>query len=124
MLFATTFGFTAVLLGAFGAHGLKNIISLNQVVVWQKGVEYQFYHAFALLFLSLISGISSQFKMYAFYFFCLGIVLFSGSLYILSINSYLKIPFLVFIGPITPIGGLLLMLGWFCVFWGILKFKR
>ena len=85
ILTAAFFGALAVILGAFGAHGLKNIIAPNQLEIWQKGVEYQFYHTFAILYLSTFARYKNKLIALSFFFFTLGIVLFSGSLFLLAI---------------------------------------
>jgi len=104
------FGGLGVILGAFAAHGLKNKLSLDMQAVFKTGVEYQFYHSFALAMvgLSLMAQNidNSQYLTWAFYSFSIGIIFFSGSLYLLAITRK-KI-----FGPITPIGGLFLMMGW------------
>ena len=104
------FGGLAVLLGAFGAHGLKKIVSPEMIAVFKTGVDYQFYHAFAiaLVGLSLIAQGTDPGKWltWAFVAFAVGIILFSGSLYMLALTQ------LKFFGPITPLGGLCFILGW------------
>lgn len=102
------FGMLAIIFGAFGAHALKKILSDDQLKSFETGVKYQMYHAIVLLLL----GFNFQFSTSAMYWcFTLGIVLFSLSIYglILSDSKGKKIKFL---GPITPIGGLLLVAGW------------
>lgn len=111
----------AVILGAFAAHSLKAVLAHDQLMVFNTGVRYQFYHSFALL----ITGI-----VYAYYphknlrlastFFLVGIILFSGSLYAMSLLSIPGIS-LGPIGIITPIGGLFFILGWILFFLGIKK---
>ncbi len=108
------FAGTAVILGAFGAHALKEKLNIQQLQVFETAVRYQFYHAFALLVLGLLAD---KFNVpalnYSAWFFTLGILLFSGSLYLLStidINGLIGIKKIL--GPITPLGGLLFILGW------------
>ena len=114
LITASLFGATAVILGAFGAHGLKNLIDRNALEIWTKGVEYQFYHTFALLFLYHFStGKESKYIRLAYTFFSAGILLFSGSLYLLATRTILNLDLLNYIGPVTPIGGLLFICGWF-----------
>lgn len=122
LLTASLFGAIAVIFGAFGAHSLKNVLSSGALEVWAKGVEYQFYHTFALLFLAQFAGEDPLVK-WAYRFFTLGIVLFSGSLYLLSTREILNIGFVNFIGPVTPIGGLCFILGWSLLFFAALKRK-
>lgn len=123
ILTAAFFGALAVVLGAFGAHGLKNIIAPNQIEIWQKGVEYQFYHTFAILYLSTFARYKNKLIALSFFFFTLGIILFSGSLYLLAIKDAYHLSFASILGPITPIGGLGFILGWVCLFLAALKDK-
>ncbi len=105
---AATYGMLAVVFGAFGAHALKKILNEDQLKSYEVGIKYQMYHAIVLLILGLndqyiISGI--------FWCFAVGIFLFSFSIYGLVISSA-KNRKLRFLGPITPLGGLLLVTGW------------
>lgn len=102
------FGMLAIIFGAFGAHALKKILSDDQLKSFETGVKYQMYHAIVLLLL----GFNFQFSTSAMYWcFTIGIILFSFSIYglVLSDAKGKKIKFL---GPITPIGGLLFVAGW------------
>lgn len=101
-------GFSAVAIGAFGAHALKARLDDYAVSIYQTGVEYQFYHSLALLAVALLShwypqSTALRISGYAFVF---GIVLFSGSLYLLSLTGTR------WLGAITPIGGLGFLVGW------------
>lgn len=108
-------------LGAFGAHGLEKMVDAEAINSWEVGVRYQFYHTFAI-FLCLI--FARQYGMEkapkAFWFFLGGIILFSGSLYLLATASVTGAPTSV-LGPITPIGGLLFMVGWVMLFLDLRK---
>ncbi len=108
------FAAVAVVLGAFGAHALKEKISVQQLQVFETGVKYQFYHALALIVVGLMMDkYASPSLNYATCFFTAGILLFSGSLYLLStidINGLSSIKKIL--GPITPLGGLCFILGW------------
>lgn len=121
MVTGSLFGAIAVILGAFGAHGLKNTINAGELEIWAKGVEYQFYHVFALLFLSKWKIENGRLIKFAYYFFTLGILLFSGSLYLLATRNVLNISAVDYIGPVTPLGGLLLIMGWGTVFLAAIK---
>lgn len=123
ILTAALFGALAVILGAFGAHGLKNIVAANQLETWQKGVEYQFYHTFAILYLSTFARYKNKLIGLSFVFFSIGIVLFSGSLYLLAIKDAYGLSFAQFLGPVTPIGGLCFIIGWIFLFLAALKDK-
>lgn len=112
-----------VVVGAFAAHGLKPLLSLKEVNNFETGVKYQFYHAFALIVLGLLGAHfpkgEKTFKLAGFLFF-IGILLFSGSLYLLSTQSILNMS-IPLLGPVTPIGGSLLIFGWLFTALGILK---
>ncbi|MBC7614498.1 MAG: DUF423 domain-containing protein [Pedobacter sp.] len=116
ILIAAFFGALAVVLGAFGAHSLKKIVTPESLAIWQKGVEYQFYHTFALLYLSTLVRYKHKLINFAFAFFTSGIILFSGSLYLLALKDVASLAFYPFLGPITPIGGLCFIFGWICLF--------
>jgi len=122
ILTAAFFGALAVILGAFGAHALKRLISTASLEIWQKGVEYQFYHTFALLYISTFARYKNKLIGFSFVFFTLGIILFSGSLYLLAVKDVYQLP-LSFLGPITPIGGFCFIVGWVCLFLAALKDK-
>ncbi len=108
---ASFLGALTIAIGAFGAHGLKELIGAKALATFETGVRYQMYHVFAILVLGITTIIPSNTKKWAFRFFILGIIFFSGSIYLLSLNSLL--PFNAkMIGFITPIGGLLFILGW------------
>ncbi|MCC8423429.1 DUF423 domain-containing protein [Mucilaginibacter sp. UR6-11] len=108
---AALLGTVAVTAGAFGAHGLKAVITPAQLAVWHTAVEYNFYHVFALLFLATFARGKNSWVTAAYYLFTIGIVCFSGSLYLLACRDLLHIE-TKFIGPITPLGGLLFIMGW------------
>ena len=109
---ASLFGALAVIAGAFGAHALRASLPPKQLEVWQTAVQYQFYHVFALLFLSTFSRFKNKLIVSTYYLFTFGIIFFSGSLYLLSCRDLLGMPGLAALGPITPIGGLLFIIGW------------
>ena len=123
ILTASLFGAIAVMFGAFGAHTLKNVLSAGSLEIWAKGVEYQFYHTLALLFLSQLAVGNEKLVKWSYIFFTLGVLLFSGSLYLLATRDILNIGFVSYIGPITPIGGLCFILGWALLFVSVLKSK-
>lgn len=104
-------GALSVALGAFAAHGLKNIISNNAIATFETGVRYQFYHVFALLATAIIYKDFPAVKT-AGWLFIGGIILFSGSLYLLSIIQGMVQPGYRWVGLITPFGGLLFIAGW------------
>lgn len=103
----------AVILGAFGAHALKQMVPPESVNTFETGVKYQFYHAFALLITGMLyERYGGGSLLWAGYFFIGGIVLFSGSLYLLTLLKATNTVGLRGIGIITPIGGLLFIAGW------------
>lgn len=110
-VFGALYGLLAVLFGAFGAHSLKRTFSEAQLKSFETGVKYQMYHALVLLMLGFNLGFTSSLETYMAYAFILGTFLFSFSIYGLSFAASRgkKIRIL---GPITPLGGLFLLLGW------------
>ena len=112
ILTASIFGILAVIAGAFAAHGLKPLLHESELEIWHTAVQYQFYHVFALLFLSTFSPSRNNTVRTAYFFFTFGIIFFSGSLYLLSCRGLLGANWLVAIGPVTPLGGLLFIAGW------------
>lgn len=108
---AAFFGMTAIILGAFGAHALKKVLTIDQLATFETGVKYQMYHALFLLFLGLNNHLTSKTKKTILILTILGIIFFSGSIYLLATNSLTSFDFKV-IGFVTPIGGLLLIVAW------------
>lgn len=105
------FGMTAIIFGAFGAHALKKIMTADQLSGFETGVKYQMYHALALLMLSFNLNLDTVLEKYMVYCFILGTFLFSFSIYGLCISGAQGKKW-KFLGPITPLGGLLLVAGW------------
>ncbi|MFV5703861.1 DUF423 domain-containing protein [Flavobacterium sp. XS2P12] len=108
---AAIFGMIAIILGAFGAHALKKVLSLEQLSTFETGVRYQMYHAIFLLFIGLTNDLSQKAKKTIYFLVLFGVILFSGSIYLLATNGLTSFDFKV-IGFVTPIGGLLLILAW------------
>lgn len=115
-------GLTAIILGAFGAHALKVRLSVEQLSSFETGVKYQMYHALFLLVLSFNSHCTEKLKKILFYLIVSGVLLFSGSIYLLSTRVISGFE-LKFLGPITPIGGLLLIVAWIFLFMHFIKKK-
>ncbi len=114
-------GMMAVMLGAFGAHKLKEIIPANEVAIYETGIRYQFYHTFALLAVGILLYLKpSTLLIKSGYAFAIGILLFSGSVYGISLRSLYEVN-LNWLGPVTPLGGLFLILGWLLL---LLSFKN
>lgn len=112
-----------IALGAFGAHGLKELVAPELLTIFDTGVRYQMYHALALLVIGFAEKVPETTKKWVFRFFCFGIVFFSGSLYLLALKEQLSFS-VSFLGPITPLGGLLFILGWIRLAYGLLTFNR
>lgn len=113
---AVFFGLSGVILGAFAAHGLHDKLSPVYLEAWKTGVQYQFYHTFTLLFISLASEVWSEKQLTrAAWFFIAGILLFSGSLYLLALASMYSLN-LTKLGILTPLGGVFFMAGWIQLF--------
>jgi uncharacterized membrane protein YgdD (TMEM256/DUF423 family) len=111
LIAAALFAITAILLGAFGAHAFKKLISPEKLASFEVGVRYQMYSALALLIIGFQLDFSPYAERLAIYGIISGTILFSGSIYILSFSAYWKTN-LKFLGPITPLGGLLMIIGW------------
>jgi uncharacterized membrane protein YgdD (TMEM256/DUF423 family) len=122
---ATLFGVLSVALGAFAAHSLKQYISDYAVSIFETGVRYQFYHVFALLASGILyKEFQNKFIKGAGKLFIAGIILFSGSLYVLAFIKGAVMPGFDWIGAITPFGGLCFIIGWICLFLGMFKKPR
>ena len=119
MAWGAAFALTAVILGAFGAHALKELLNNNQLASFETGVRYQMYHGIVLLFIGIsfnkIRKTALISKLLA-----SGTILFSFSIYLLNIQDLIGIS-ISFLGPITPIGGALLIGGWFRLLLSLLK---
>jgi uncharacterized membrane protein YgdD (TMEM256/DUF423 family) len=110
LMLAAFFGFTGVALGAFAAHGLKSRLSAEYLAIFHTGVTYQLVHTLALLGVALLATqIPGRLITWAGASFVIGIVLFSGSLYLLTITGISKL------GIVTPFGGLAFLVGWVCL---------
>lgn len=108
---AAILGSTAIMLGAFGAHAFKKLISEEKLASFEVGVRYQMYAAITLLIIGFNLSFDLYSERFAFYGITLGTLLFSVSLYFLSFAQYWN-KNLKFLGPITPLGGLLMIAGW------------
>ena len=132
LIIAGVLGLIAVAFGALGAHALKNIITAQQLEIFEKGVRYQFYHTLAIIAVALAFGQTGQKHFYyAGNLFLWGIICFSGSLYLLALQTVNISDTLILsnlvptkvIGPVTPIGGLLFIAGWLMLLRGASKLK-
>lgn len=116
---ALILGMISIILGAFGAHALKKVLQPEQLTSFETGVRYQMYHALFLLFIATTNMIALKEKAVVFYLVLVGVILFSGSIYLLSTStiSGLKLRFL---GSVTPLGGLLLIGSWAYLIYALL----
>ena len=112
VLFGIVFAGIAVLLGAFGAHALKGRLDAPLLQVFETGVRYQMYHAIALILLGVSASAYGWWGQLAFWLFTFGILLFSGSLYLISLRPLMGTENWKFLGPMTPVGGFCFLLGW------------
>jgi uncharacterized membrane protein YgdD (TMEM256/DUF423 family) len=119
---AAFFGMTAIILGAFGAHALKKVLTIDQLATFETGVKYQMYHGLFLLFIGLNTQLGDKVKKTIFNLTILGVIFFSGSIYLLATDNLNTFNFKL-IGFITPIGGLLLIGSWGVLMWNFLKKK-
>ena len=108
---AAILGMIAIILGAFGAHALKKVLSIEQLATFETGVRYQMYHALFLLFIGLLDNVTEKTKKTIIFLVVFGVILFSGSIYLLATNDLTAFDFKT-IGFLTPIGGLLLIMAW------------
>lgn len=110
-------GFLAVALGAFGAHGLEGKVSEKSIGIWEKAVHYQMFHTMAIFITALLlSKIQSVSIMWTGWLFVIGIILFSGSLYLYSTSGA------KWLAMITPIGGVVFLVGWVMLGYTVVKF--
>ncbi|WP_322551406.1 DUF423 domain-containing protein [Flavobacterium psychraquaticum] len=122
LLTAVFIGLLAIILGAFGAHALKKTLSVEQLQSFEVGVRYQMYHALFLLFIGTFAFLDEKERMIIFWLTISGVLLFSGSIYLLATNGITNMK-TKFLGPITPIGGFLLISAWSYLFYAILSKK-
>lgn len=120
ILLGSSLGFIGIILGAFAAHGLENLISEDAIKTFETGVKYQIYHALFLVFLSSQKFTTQKLNKSLFWLILVGVVFFSGSIYGLATNELTNFDF-KHIAWITPIGGSLLILSWILVFFNVLK---
>ncbi len=117
---AAILGALAVAVGAFGAHGLKSLVGAADLVTFNTGVRYHFYHTFAIFGAALLmdrADFSIRQLTRAAWCWLTGILLFSGSLYLLTLREFHGIPAAV-LGPVTPVGGVFFIVGWVFLFLG------
>jgi uncharacterized membrane protein YgdD (TMEM256/DUF423 family) len=127
LVIACSLGALSVALGAFGAHTLKKITGMtpDTIASFETGVRYQFYHTLALLVVAILyKEFRSRFLQWAGYFFIAGIILFSGSLYVLTFSKATQMVGMSGMGIITPFGGLFFIAGWLLLITSVVKTKQ
>lgn len=117
---AIFFGMTGIIFGALAAHTLSNFLSPEKITSFQTGVKYQIFNSLFLLIISLNINKFNKRISYSFKLITMGILFFSFSIYALSLQEIINKD-LSFLGPVTPIGGLLIIIGWFNIFFAIKK---
>lgn len=123
LVWAAAFGGLAVALGAFGAHGLEKITADEKILhAYQTAVQYQMYHALALLAVAIgYNGFQQQWIKWAAAAFIAGIILFSGSLYLITLLKINGSSALRYVGPLTPLGGVCFIAGWLFLLVAVLR---
>ena len=125
IVFAGSLLFSGIIFGAFGAHILKEILSESALEIFKTGVFYQITQGLGLLLLVLIQKSFSLNLKLSSKLISIGILLFSGSIYILSLSELIDLgAFKIIVGPITPIGGLLMIVGWFAFILKSIKYQK
>tara|TARA_Y100000590_G_C15534924_1_gene944645 strand:+ start:364 stop:732 length:369 start_codon:yes stop_codon:yes gene_type:complete len=116
IVYGSFFSLLAIVLGAFGAHGLKNILDQYSREIYEKAIYYHFIHSLAIILIAILNNQYNNINLsYSVYLFLFGIIIFSGSLYVLAITG------IKWLGAITPIGGLLFIFGWVYIIVAFLK---
>jgi len=116
------YAFLGVILGAFGAHALKSQLTPDRLISFETGVRYQMYHALALLIVALLfQYLDERLLRIIGWLFTFGTILFSGSIYLLACRDMIGLTTYKWLGPITPIGGTLLIIGWGLLLWASFK---
>lgn len=111
LIFGAVYGLISVILGAFGAHALKKVISIDKLQIFETGVKYQMYAAFFLLIVGYILKFETPSEKWISILMIVGTFLFSVSIYLLAFSEVANIPSKI-VGPITPFGGLLMIISW------------
>lgn len=114
----------SIVLGAFGAHGLEGKISPEKIDTFEVGVRYQSYHSLGILLLGAVFPALHFSVKWVYRFFLIGILFFSGSIYVLALQGLIGMDISKIVGPITPLGGLFLILGWFLFAYKLVQQKK
>lgn len=120
LIIGAIYGFLSIVLGAFGAHAFKKILSAEKLVSFETGVRYMMYNALALLAIGALLDFSNGLEKNAARGIILGTFLFSVSIYFLAFSEKLQLPTKI-LGPITPIGGAIMIIGWFLLIIAFVK---
>lgn len=123
LITGTVLGILGILLGAFAAHGLKDMVSAESMTTFETGVRYQMYHALFLLIIGFSTFLSLKAKKTIWILVILGLIFFSGSIYGLATNELTRFDFRK-IALITPIGGLLLIISWAVLLINLVTYKK
>lgn len=111
LIIGNIYGMLSIILGAFGAHAFRNILSVDKLESFEVGVRYQMYHAIVLLVLGFFLSFETSIERWSAWSLIIGTFLFSVSIYLLSFADYWNLN-LKFLGPITPLGGFFMIIGW------------
>lgn len=122
LIIGAIYGLLSVILGAFGAHVLKKILSLEKLVSFETGVRYQMYAAFFLLIVGYILKFETKTENWISILMIAGTFIFSVTIYLLAFSEVMSIPSKI-IGPLTPLGGLLMIISWAMLIWYFMKNK-
>jgi len=122
-ILGASFGLTAIIFGAFGAHTLKNYLTPEQLTSFETGVRYQMYHALFLLLIASNLFLNYKTKKSIYFLTLTGVFFFSGSIYLLSTKTITGLNFKP-LGVLTPIGGVLLIAAWFLLLFNVFKPKK
>ena len=117
------YGSLSVIMGAFGAHALEKVLTLEKLQSFEIGVKYQMYHAIVLLAVGFFFSFSSRVEQLMGWSFIVGVFLFSVSIYLLSLASVWEVN-LSFLWPVTPLGGLIMIIGWILLLLSIVKIEK
>lgn len=125
LIISSILGASGVILGAFGAHALKSILSESQLLSYETGILYHLLHSIVILIIGILYHITKNKRFItAGYIMIAGVLLFSFSIYLLSLKDYFGIPELKVLGPVTPIGGTLIIISWILIFINALSIKN
>lgn len=123
LIVAASYGMISIILGAFGAHAFKEILSVEKLQSFEVGVRYMMYSALVLLILGFFLDFSTGIEKNAARFIMIGSFMFSVSIYFLAFSEKLNIPS-KFLGPITPVGGFLMIVGWALLLYHFIRFYK